>query len=413
MTRSVSRLTDIRCRNSRYEKGGSNRLFDGGGLYLELLPSGSKKWRLKYRQPNGKENRLTFGDYPQISLGQARIERENAKQTLRDGKDPALERDIERAKLAEAAENTFQKLSEEWLRVKKSAWSAGYYSRIENALIANVYPHMGKLPMQEVTGLLCLTVVQRVEKRGAYEMASRVLDSIGQVFRYAVGTGRATQDVTAGLNQFLQQRPPVQHFPHIPHDTLPDLIRRIKTYTGRPETVFAIKLMMHTFPRTNELRWAEWEEFDLENRLWAIPSNRMKGRISRKQSGADHIVPLSSQVLKILDSLHAITGRHRFLFPGMRNPSTTPISAETINKALKIMGYEGQQTGHGCRSLASTILNESGLFRREAINSQLAHVNKDKVESAYNRAIYIDERREILQWWSDYLDSLVKNETTF
>ena len=206
MTRSVARLTDIRCRNAKYEKGGSNRLFDGGGLYLELLPSGSKKWRLKYRQPNGKENRLTFGDYPQITLSQARIERENAKQVIKEGKDPSLERDLVRAKLTETAENTFQKLAEEWLQIKKSTWSDGYYHRISNALNANVYPHMGHLPIQDLTGLFCLTVVQRVEKRGAYEMASRVLDSIGQVFKYAVGTGRVTQDVTAGLNQFLQQR---------------------------------------------------------------------------------------------------------------------------------------------------------------------------------------------------------------
>lgn len=406
MTRSVARLTDIRCRNAKYEKGGRNRLFDGGGLYLELLPSGSKKWRLKYRQPNGKENRLTFGDYPQVTLSQARIERENAKQIIKEGRDPSLERDLARAKLAEVTENTFQKLAEEWLLIKKSTWSDGYYQRIANALKANVYPHMGHLPIQDLTGLFCLTVVQRVEKRGAYEMASRVLDSIGQVFKYAVGTGRVAQDVTAELSQFLQQRPPVQHFPHIQHDSLPELIKRIKTYTGRPETVYAIKLMMHTFPRTNELRWAEWNEFDLENRLWTIPASRMKGRISRKQAGADHLVPLSSQVLKLLDSLHKLTGRHRFLFPGMRNPSTSPISAETINKALKIMGYEGQQTGHGFRSLASTILNESGLFRREAIDAQLAHVNRNKVEAAYNRATYLEERRQILQWWSDYLDKL-------
>lgn len=222
--------------------------------------------------------------------------------------------------------------------------------------------------------------MQWVENRSAYEMACRVLDSIGQVFKYAVGTGRAAQDVTAGLSQFLQQRPPVQHFPHIQHDSLPELIKRIKTYTGRPETVYAIKLMMHTFPRTNELRWAEWSEFDL--------------------------VPLSTQVLKLLDNLHNLTGRHKFLFPGMRNPSTSPISAETINKALKIMGYQGQQTGHGFRSLASTILNESGKFRREAIDAQLAHVNKNKVEAAYNRATYLEERRQILQWWSDYLDQI-------
>lgn len=405
MARIITPLTDLECRRSKLSDGKA-RLFDGGGLYLQLNKSGSKIWHLRFKQLNGKDSTISLGSYPGTSLANARAQREEIKSLLAQGRDPIVERELLKQAAIQSQGETFEALAIEWLELKKSAWSEGYYQRIENALIANAYPDLGKMPVRSITGLHILKAVQKVERRGAYEMASRVLDSISQVMRYAVSTGRASTDPSYGLNRLLQPRPPVQHFPHIQHDSLPELIKRIKAYTGRPETVYAIKLMMHTFPRTNELRWAEWSEFDLKNRLWTIPSSRMKGRISRKQAGADHLVPLSTQVLKLLDNLHKLTGRHRFLFPGMRNPSTSPISAETINKALKIMGYEGQQTGHGFRSLASTILNESGLFRREAIDAQLAHVNRNKVEAAYNRATYIEERRQILQWWSDYLDKL-------
>lgn len=405
MARIITPLTDLECRRAKLSDGKS-RLFDGGGLYLQLNKSGSKIWHLRFTQLSKKESTISLGPYPAISLSAARTLREEMRTQLAQGKDPVVERELAKQQALQSQGETFELLATEWLELKRPTWSAGYYQRIENALKANAYPDLGKIPLRSITGLQILKSAQKIERRGAYEMASRVLDSISQVVRYAVSTGRATADVSYGLNRLLQPRPPVQHFPHIQHDALPGLVKRVKAYTGRPETIYAIKLMMHTFPRTNELRWAEWSEFDLEGRLWTIPAERMKGRLNRKQAGADHLVPLSRQVLKLLDNLHKITGRHRFLFPGMRNPSTTPISAETINKALKIMGYEGQQTGHGFRSLASTMLNESGKFRREAIDAQLAHVNRNKVEAAYNRAIYLEERKEILQWWSDYLEKL-------
>lgn len=406
MARLITPLTDTRCRQAKYNReGGGNKLFDGGGLYLEIMASGAKKWRMKYRQANKKENLLSFGDYPAVSLVDARAEREKAKQLLADGKDPAIEREIKRQTAIEAQEATFETIATEWLAIKEKAWSEGYYSRVRNALKADVYPHIGRLPMQSISGLLVLNVVQRVEKRGALEMASRVLEAISMVFKYAVGTGRLKANPCDGLTDFLQERPAVQHFPHVTAKALPKLLQCIDNYAGRPETVFAMKLMMRTFPRTSELRWAEWPEFDLVEGLWSIPSERMKGRLVAKRSGVEHLIPLSKQTIALLEELKALTGRHRFLFPGMRNPSTTPMSAETINKALKIMGFEGEQTGHGFRGLASTIMNETGHFRREAIDAQLAHKKKDKVEAAYNHAKYLPERRKLMQWWSDYLDS--------
>lgn len=409
MARVVVPLSDVKCRQAKVDPGKKlKKLFDGQGLYLEITANGTKKWRMKYIQANKKENTLTFGDYPAVSLAVARARRDEARELIAEGKDPAIERELTKQAATQALEDTFEALANEWLEIKRPNWSEGYYDRIKNALKKNAYPFIGKLPIKRITGLVVLNVVQKVEKRGALEMASRVLESIGQVFRYAVGTGRADADVTQGLTDFLQERPPVKHRANVGAAGLPEMLRRIEEYSGRVETVYALKLMMHTFPRTQELRWAQWSEIDFEERLWTIPAQRMKGRKMAKQHGVAHLIPLSTQMVEMLQKLRALTGRFPFLFPGIRNPKTQPISGETMNKALKIMGYEGEQTGHGFRGLASTILNDSGKFRARAIDAQLAHKLKDQVEAAYNHAEYLAERREILQWWSDYLTAMKK-----
>ncbi|MDK7586271.1 integrase arm-type DNA-binding domain-containing protein [Alcaligenes faecalis subsp. phenolicus] len=401
MAKIIPPLTDSQCKSAKYSPDGKNRLFDGGGLYLELLPSGAKRWRLKYRRPQSKaESRLTFGSYPEVSLAKARQMREEAKTELAENVDPGL------TAIATAAHlpPSFEVVANEWLEVRKKSWSTGYFQRIRNALQANVYPVIGKMPIEAVTGKAVLKIIQTVEHRGALEMASRVLEAVGMVFRYACGVGFANNDVTHGLRQFLQERPPVQHYPHVDADDLPLLLKRIMQYHGRPETRYALQLMMRTFPRTNELRWARWEEFDMVNALWTIPAERMKGRLIQKQSAADHLVPLSRQSVQILESLRALSGRHSFLFPGVHNPRSTPISSETMNRALKIMGFGGLQTGHGFRGLASTIMNEQSGFRSEVIERQLAHRDRNKVRRAYNHAQYMAERHDLMQWWSDYLD---------
>ena len=277
--------------------------------------------------------------------------------------------------------------------------------RVRNALIADAYPYIGKLDIDKISGKRVLDAVRKVEARGALEMASRVLEAVGMVFRYAVGTGYVQSDVTQGLRQFLQDRPPVEHHPHVCAETLPSLLKRVDQYHGRPETRLAIKLMMRTFPRTNELRWAEWTEIDFENQIWSIPSSRMKGSVIEKQSGNPHIVPLSSQCTRILRQLQEYTGRYNLLFPGMGKSPKIPMSAETINKALKVMGFEGRQTGHGFRGLASTIMHEQSGISSLAIEKQLAHKDRNKIRRTYNHAEYLDERRLLMQWWSDFLDS--------
>ncbi|MGS1115967.1 tyrosine-type recombinase/integrase [Castellaniella sp. UC4442_H9] len=401
MAKKIPPLTDSQCRRARHNADGGNRLFDGGGLYLETLPTGQKRWRLKYRRPvSRKENIHTLGAYPEIGLVAARALREEAKRQLASGIDPghAPARSPDTS-----TKRVFSVVAEEWLDIKRESWSAGYHSRIKNALTANAYPYFGNAPMDLISGKMVLDAVKAVEKRGALEMASRVLEAVGMVFGYAVGVGEVHASVTQDLPQFLAERPPVQHFPHVREDSIPLLMQRINSYHGRPETRYAMQLMARTFLRTKELIWARWSEFNLEAAIWEIPAARMKGTKIRKEWGESHLVPLSRQTIALLKELRHFSGRHEFLFPGVRNPRG-PISSETINKALKIMGFEGEQTGHGFRGLASTIMNERSGIRPDVIECQLAHKEKNKVREAYNHAKYWDERCALMQWWSDYLD---------
>lgn len=404
MGRIIVPLSDSACKKARYSAEGSNKIFDGGGLYLELRESGLKKWRLSFKQPTGKKSTITLGDYPELSLAEARLKREELRKQVAEGLNPVIERKLAVELQTQAAGNTFRAMAEEWLEFRKEEWSVGHYKRMANGIRNNAYKYIGDLPMNRVTGKLVLDVIKKIEARGAIEMASRVFDGISMIYRYSVATGRATADVTYGLAQFLAQKPPVQHFPHVSEDELPRLLALIERYSGRIETIKALYLMIRTFPRTTELRFARWEEFDLEEHIWLIPSSRMKGRKMQKEYGLDHVIPLSNQVVKMLRDLKSLNGRFPFLFPGTKNPRTSPISADTMNKALSTIGFDKAQTGHGFRGLFSTILNERTTFRKQAIEAQLAHKEKDLVVAAYNHAKYLDERRELMQWWSDYLD---------
>jgi len=401
MAKSVS-LSDAKCRQAKYQATGSNKLFDGGGLYLELMPSGSRKWRLKYRV-NGKENRLTFGDYPGVTLAEARQRRETAKRLIADGVDPAQQREINKQTAAVAAENTFEVVAREWFATRESGWSPGYVKKTMQQLERDLFPDLGKLPIASITAPYLLSVVKKVEARGTSEMPRRALDFCGMIYRYARATGRAAADISAGLSDMLKDRPPVNHYPHVEEAQLPELLARVGAYAGRPETKLAIKLLMLTFVRTAELRAARWDQFDFDAKEWRVPSQQLKGDKHQKASGIPHLVPLARQTIAILEELRTFTGRHDLLLPGMRN-STRPISQETINKALKILGFEGEQTGHGFRGLASTLLNERSHFRPDVIERQLSHKEKDAVRAAYNHAKHMEERRELMQWWADFID---------
>lgn len=404
MTKQILPLSDAKCRAAKYRNAGGNKLFDGGGMYLHLSPAGSKIWRMKFRGVTGKENLLTFGEYPAVTLADARARREEVRALLAAGVDPAMKRDADKRTAKHAAANTFEAVAEEWLELRIGNWSAKHAQRITSILKNDAYPHIGRIPMSELTSGPVLDVLRRIEKRGAYEIASKAIDAIGQVCRYAAGTGRAKADVSQGLRSFLKTRPPVKHYPHVTEAELPELLTRIEDYSGTTQTKLAIKLLILTFLRTNELRWAEWSEFDFDTKEWTVPAARMKGDKTRKETGEDHVVPLAPQTVALLEELRTYTGRYRLLFPGVRNPGTQAMSAETINKALKSLGFEGKQTGHGFRGLASTVLNEKSGFHADAIERQLAHIEANKVRGAYNHAKHMQERHRLMRWWADYID---------
>lgn len=373
------------------------RLFDGGGLYLELAPNGGKWWRLKYRFA-GKEKRLSLGVYPHVALKQARERRDDAKRLLANGVDPSEQRKAHKAVVTERAANSFEAVAREWISSFSKKWGKDYSAKILRRLEHNVFSHVGGRPVAEITSKEMLAVLRKVEDRGAIETAHRTKQNCGQVFRYAVATGRADRDPTVELRGALAANKE-QHYPSITDPkAIGALLRAIDGYDGSLVTKCALRLAPLTFVRPGELRQAEWTEFNLDKAEWRIPAERMKMR-------EQHIVPLSSQAVATLKELQPLTGRGSYVFPGART-NGRPMSENTVNAALRRLGYtKDQMTGHGFRSMASTQLNEQG-WHRDAIERQLAHAERDDVRAAYNFAEHLPERRKMMQAWADYLDGL-------
>lgn len=394
-------LTDAAARNA---KPGAKavRLFDAKGLYLEISPSGGKWWRLKYRVA-GKEKRLSLGVYPEIKLGAARAKRDAARELLDRGVDPGERRKIDKALRVEGTANSLEAVAREWYAKYSPGWASSHSSKVLRRLELDVFPWVGSRPIAEIEPAEILATLRRVEGRGAIETAHRALQNVSQVFRYAVATGRAKSDPTRDLRGAL---PPanVRHHPTITEPkAIGALLRSIDGYAGAPVTKAALYLAPLTFVRPGELRRAEWPEFDLDGAEWRIPAERMKMR-------APHIVPLSTQAVTILRELEPLTGQGRYVFPGARS-IRRPMSENTVNAALRNLGYTKEQmTGHGFRSMASTLLNEQG-WNRDAIERQLAHAERDEIRAAYNYAEHLPERRKMMQAWADYLERLQAGAT--
>lgn len=376
----------------------SYKLGDTGGLYLEVSPSGGKWWRLKYRC-GGKEKRLSLGTYPDTGLADARGKRDAARKLLAAGVDPAEQRKAEKAAGVERSGNSFEVLAREWIASRTGAWVPGHVSRILLRLVNDVFPWIGARPIADVTPPELLSVLRRIESRGAIETAHRTLQNCGQVFRYSIVTGRATSDPSRDLRGALR---PVneKHFSSItdPAET-GALLRAIDAYNGSFVTKCALKLAPLVFVRPSELRLAEWSEIDLDNAQWNIPAKRMKMRQA-------HLVPLSRQAIAILRELHALTGRGGYVFPGARTPKR-PMSNNAVNAALRRMNYDKDtMTGHGFRAMARTIMDEVLHIRPDYIEHQLAHAVRDPNGRAYNRTAHLPERCAMMQQWADYLDTL-------
>lgn len=401
-------LTDAKIRNTKSDDK-PIRLTDGGGLYLEVRPTGAKLWRYRYRIA-GKENVFAIGEYfndrrgEHISLDDARTERDKARALVKQGVHPAHRRQAERLAAHAENTNTFEGVAREWISKKKPGWTAYYLRQVERFLESDVFPYVGNLPIRSVTAAHLLEIVRRIEGRGAETVALLVRQWTSAIFRYAVATLRAETDPAAALKGAIH-RPKVEHHKPLSRDQIIDFVKALDGYAGYRTTVIALRLMLLTFVRTVELRAALWTEIDLDRAEWRIPAERMKMR-------EPHLVPLSRQAIESLRELHTYTGARGFLFPNYRNPKTC-MTATTLNRALERMGFNGKDgigfSAHGFRATASTIMNEIG-FRTDVIERQLAHAERNKVRASYNQAEYLEERRTMMQHWADLVDRLVTSE---
>lgn len=391
-------LTDTAIRSAKpQDKPG--KLFDGGGLFLLVTPNGGKWWRLKYRF-GGKEKLLSLGVYPAISLKEARKRREEAKEQIALGIDPGANRKAIKEAVRAEVNNSFEIVGREWHGKQKDSWVKSHGDKILARFVNDIFPIIGKKPVNAVTAPELLEALRRIESRGAVETAHRTLQNCSQVFRYAIATGRAERDPAADLRGALG---PIKHtgFASITDTTaIGALLRDMDAYQGNMVVRLALRMAPYVFVRPGELRRAEWAEINLDAKEpeWRIPAARMKMRKL-------HIVPLARQVVEILQDLQQYTGQSRYLFPSMR-ANSAPISDVTLLAALRRMGYDKESmTVHGFRSMASTLLNELG-YNRDWIERQLAHGEKNSVRAAYNYAEYLPERRRMMQEWADYLDAL-------
>ena len=389
-------LSAAQCKNTTNNGAGVRKLHDGDGLYLWVYSDGRKYWRMRYWQA-GKEKSLSVGVFPKVSLSDARKKRDDLRKQLQADLDPSAERKATNLRKKLANVNSFEAVALEWYSKQLHTWVEHHAIDVKRRLESNIFPTLGKRPIDQIDALELLETIRKIETRGAYDLAHRVLQVCGQVFRYGIATGRCTRNLSTDLRGALT--PHVKkHQSAVRPEELPDLLRAIAKYdeTGDKQTRLALQLLAQTFVRTNELIGAEWTEFDLDNALWIIPAQRMKMK-------TEHVVPLARQALAMLAELKEISGGSRFVFPGRHR--SKPISNNTMLFALYRLGYKGKMTGHGFRAVASTILNETG-FNPDVIERQLAHCERNEVRGAYNRAEYLTERKRMMQHWADYLDDL-------
>jgi len=379
------------------------KVSDERGLYLLVNPTGSKLWRWKYRY-EGKEKVMPLGQYPDVSLAQAREGRDEGRKLLAAGADPMAQRKAEKVAKRFAVEHSFAAVARLWWENWKAARSESHTQYVWRRLEADVFPAIGMRPVAEIEAPELVRMVKAIEARGALDIAKRALQTCGQIFRYAIAHGLAARNPAADIRpgDVIKARKK-QNYARLDARELPELLRKIEVYPGAATTRVAMKLIAMTFVRTSELIGARWDEFDLEGARWDIPPERMKMK-------TPHIVPLSTQAVTLLRSLHTLTGHSALLFPGERDHQK-PMSNNTILGALDRMGYKGRMTGHGFRGIASTILHEQG-WPHEHIELQLAHQERNQVSASYNHALYLQPRAKMMQAWADYLDVCVAGNVT-
>lgn len=376
-------LSEAACRNAR-AKERAYKVSDGEGLYLFIQASGSKLWRMAYRF-DGKQKTLAFGIYPYVSLADARAKRTEAKKALAAGRDPGV-------KLEERKAETFRSVAKRWFDQGKEAWAHSHSFRVWNRIERDAFPEIGDKPIDQIEAPEVLALLRQVEDRGAVEVAKRLKQSITSIYRFSIAEGIAKHNPASDVGEALRPTPRVRHFATIKADELPDLLESINGYQGEDLTRLALLFALHTFVRTNELRFAKWAEIEEgDDPVWRIPAERMKMR-------REHIVPLTPATMEILEAVKQYRDGP-YVFPGRRGK---PMSENTLIYAVYRCGYHSRMTVHGMRRLASTTLNEAG-FASDHIERQLAHVEENKIRGAYNAAEWLPARRKMMLWWSDFI----------
>lgn len=375
--------------------------FDGGGLYLELTKAGGKYWRLKYRF-GGTEKRLAFGVYPEVGLKAARDLANEARKALKSGSDPGELRKAERARVVQETVNTLEAVSRDWMTHQAARWAPVTRDRIRASLEADVFPSLGARPIASLKPGEIMAAVKAIETRGAADQADRVLKRVKAVYRFATTHGRIESNPMVDLvpSEIFKPRH-VTHRAALADKDLPEFLAKLDAYEGDPHTLNALRLLILTATRPGETRGARWAEFDLDAALWVIPAERMKMK-------AEHRVPLSRQAVAVMCTMQTLTGGGDLVFPSPFYPSQA-LSENTFNSALARMGFKGTATAHGFRALFSTVANECN-WNPDAIERQLAHVERNGVRAAYHRSTYLDDRAKLMQWWADYLDGRKANK---
>lgn len=377
------------------------RLYDGLGLYLEVRPNGSKYWRMKFRYAD-KEKLLALGTYPITSLKEARDARNQAKKRIAQGINPSAEKQASKKALREVGKNTFEALSSEWFLTKMQDKSVSHQKRTQSLINTHLLPAFSRIPIKEITPPMVLAALRKIEAKGHIETAHKTKQTIGQIFRFAVATGRAERDLTADLKDALQPVKVKHHAAVIEPEAVGKLLIALDSYQGSPAVMTALKLSPLFFCRPGELRHMEWEEIEWDKKQWELPAKKMKMR-------EPHIVPLSKQAIEILEHLQFITGRGKYVFPNPRS-SSRPMSENAVRAAIRTLGYTNEQmTPHGFRATARTLLDEELGYSFALIEHQLAHAVRDATGRAYNRTKHLKQRHEMMQGWADYLDKLKLN----
>jgi integrase len=389
-------LTDTKLRSLK-PRDKTYKVTDGGGLYVAVTPAGKITWKIAYRFA-GKQKELTGGPYPGVGLAAARAWRDKAKAQLAEGLDPAAEKKRAKRQAKIAAENSFESIARDWHAKRSSVWTPIYAKRVFFRLEEDLFGTLGPMPISKIEPHDVLDVIRKIEGRGSVNMAWRVHSYVGEIFRYAVALGVAARDPSRDITAALKPRPAVKHFGSLKAAELPLFFANLERANTLPLVKDALRFTFYTLVRTQETVFATWDEFEnLEGEapLWRIPPGRMKMR-------APHLVPLAKPVVALLKDLRAENPKSRFVFPGSKHEA---INTATMRMAMNRMGYQGKATPHGFRATGSTILNESGLFERDWIELALAHSERDSVRAAYNSALYLSQRREMLEWWAQYLDN--------